>query len=82
MALPKLRETAKSFIGQTVKKAVVAVPAYFNDSQRQDAGLIAGLDVLRDINEPASAVIAYGLDKKVQGERNVLIVGEPSISPF
>ena len=76
MVLTKMRETAESFIGQTVKKAVVTVPAYFNDSQRQatkDAGLIAGLDVLRIINEPTAAAIAYGLDKKVQGERNILI---------
>ena len=76
MVLIKMRETAESFIGQTVKKAVVTVPAYFNDSQRQatkDAGLIAGLDVLRIINEPTAAAIAYGLDKKTTGERNVLI---------
>lgn len=76
MVLTKMRETAESYIGQTVKKAVVTVPAYFNDSQRQatkDAGLIAGLDVLRIINEPTAAAIAYGLDKKTQGERNVLI---------
>lgn len=55
---------------------VITVPAYFNDSQRQatkDAGLIAGLNVLRIINEPTAAAIAYGLDKKVEGERNVLI---------
>ena len=76
MVLTKMRETAESFIGQTVKKAVVTVPAYFNDSQRQatkDAGLIASLDVLRTINKPTAAAIAYGLDKKVTGERNVLI---------
>ena len=64
---------------KTVKKAVVTVPAYFNDSQRQatkDAGTIAGLEVLRIINEPTAAAIAYGLDKKTSGEvgeRNVLI---------
>jgi len=63
-------------LGTTVKDAVVTVPAYFNDSQRQatkDAGLIAGLNVLRIINEPTAAAIAYGLDKKGAGERNVLI---------
>ena len=61
---------------QTVNDAVVTVPAYFNDSQRQatkDAGTISGLNVLRIINEPTAAAIAYGLDKKVGGERNVLI---------
>ena len=76
MALTKMRETAESFIGQAVKKAVGTVPAYFNDSQCQateDAGLIAGLEVLHIFNEPTAAAIAYGLDKKVQGERNVLI---------
>ena len=76
MVLQKMRETAESFIGTTVSRAVVTVLTYFNDSQRQatkDAGLIAGLDVLRIINEPSAAAIAYGLDKKVQGERNVLI---------
>eukprot|EP00878_Enallax_costatus_P000139 GHUV01000180.1.p1 GENE.GHUV01000180.1~~GHUV01000180.1.p1 ORF type:complete len:654 (+),score=266.36 GHUV01000180.1:114-2075(+) len=81
MVLIKMKETAQAFIGQdkVVKKAVVTVPAYFNDSQRQatkDAGTIAGLEVLRIINEPTAAAIAYGLDKKTQGstgERNVLI---------
>jgi len=71
-----MRETAESYLGCTVNNAVVTVPAYFNDSQRQatkDAGLIAGLNVLRIINEPTAAAIAYGLDKKVEGERNVLI---------
>ena len=65
-----MRETAESFISQTSKKAVVTVPAYSNDSQRQatkDAGLVAGLDVLRIIKEPTAAAIAYGLDKKLQG---------------
>lgn len=63
-------------MGQKVNEAVITVPAYFNDSQRQatkDAGTIAGLNVLRIINEPTAAAIAYGLDKKNQGERNVLI---------
>lgn len=76
MVLTKMRETAESYLGGTVNNAVVTVPAYFNDSQRQatkDAGLIAGLNVLRIINEPTAAAIAYGLDKKVDGERNVLI---------
>ena len=76
MVLTKMRETAESYLGGTVNNAVVTVPAYFNDSQRQatkDAGLIAGLNVLRIINEPTAAAIAYGLDKKTDGERNVLI---------
>jgi heat shock 70kDa protein 1/2/6/8 len=76
MVLTKMRETAESYLGGTVNNAVVTVPAYFNDSQRQatkDAGLIAGLNVLRIINEPTAAAIAYGLDKKAERERNVLI---------
>ncbi|CAB02319.1 Heat shock protein hsp-1 [Caenorhabditis elegans] len=76
MVLLKMKETAEAFLGTTVKDAVVTVPAYFNDSQRQatkDAGAIAGLNVLRIINEPTAAAIAYGLDKKGHGERNVLI---------
>lgn len=76
MVLTKMRETAESYLGGVVNNAVITVPAYFNDSQRQatkDAGLIAGLNVLRIINEPTAAAIAYGLDKKMQGERNVLI---------
>ncbi|KIL69687.1 hypothetical protein M378DRAFT_97519 [Amanita muscaria Koide BX008] len=76
MVLTKMREIAESYLGATVTNAVVTVPAYFNDSQRQatkDAGTIAGLNVLRIINEPTAAAIAYGLDKKVSGERNVLI---------
>jgi len=75
--LVKMKETAEAFLGGTVKNAVVTVPAYFNDSQRQatkDAGTIAGLNVLRIINEPTAAAIAYGLNKqKGQGEKNVLI---------
>ena len=74
MVLIKMKEVAESFLGSDVKDAVITVPAYFNDSQRQatkDAGTIAGLNVLRIINEPTAAAIAYGLDKK--GERNVLI---------
>ncbi|KAF4655282.1 70-kilodalton heat shock protein, partial [Perkinsus olseni] len=76
MVLTKMKETAEAFLGGQVSDAVVTVPAYFNDSQRQatkDAGSIAGLNVLRIINEPTAAAIAYGLDKKGQGEKNVLI---------
>ena len=76
MVLTKMRETAEAFLGETCKNAVVTVPAYFNDNQRQatkDAGSIAGLNVLRIINEPTAAAIAYGLDKKGEGEKNVLI---------
>ena len=76
MVLTKMKEIAESFLGHTVKKAVITVPAYFNDSQRQatkDAGAIAGLEVLRIINEPTAAAIAYGLDKGTDKERNVLI---------
>merc|ERR1712033_64236 len=76
MVLNKMRDTAEAYLGATVKDAVITVPAYFNDSQRQatkDAGTISGLNVLRIINEPTAAAIAYGLDKKVGGERNVLI---------
>jgi len=76
MVLTKMRETAESYLGGNVNNAVITVPAYFNDSQRQatkDAGLIAGFNVLRIINEPTAAAIAYGLDKKAEGERNVLI---------
>jgi len=75
MVLIKMKETAEAYLGKTVKKAVITVPAYFNDSQRQatkDAGVIAGLEVLRIINEPTAAAIAYGLDKK-DSEQNVLI---------
>ncbi|PRW56493.1 heat shock 70 [Chlorella sorokiniana] len=80
MVLSKMKEVAETYLGKEVKKAVVTVPAYFNDSQRQatkDAGAIAGLEVLRIINEPTAAAIAYGLDKKTKGakhsEHNVLI---------
>merc|ERR1712159_279317 len=76
MILIKMKETAEAYLGTKVNDAVVTVPAYFNDSQRQatkDAGSIAGLNVLRIINEPTAAAIAYGLDKKGAGERNVLI---------
>ncbi|XP_066585305.1 major heat shock 70 kDa protein Ab-like [Prorops nasuta] len=76
MVLTKMKETAEAYLGQKVKDAVITVPAYFNDSQRQatkDAGAIAGLNVLRIINEPTAAALAYGLDKNLKGERNVLI---------
>jgi len=79
MILVKMKETAEAFLGKDVKNAVVTVPAYFNDSQRQatkDAGVIAGLNVLRIINEPTAAAIAYGLDKKQNSgpaEKNVMI---------
>jgi len=78
MVLTKMKETAEAYLGQTVKDAVITVPAYFNDAQRQatkDAGVISGLNVLRIINEPTAAAIAYGLDKKKQNnaEKNVLI---------
>jgi len=69
MVLTKMRETAEAFMGKKVTDAVITVPAYFNDSQRQatkDAGKIAGLNVLRIINEPTAAALAYGLDKKNQ----------------
>jgi len=78
MVLTKMKETAEAYLGETIRDAVVTVPAYFNDAQRQatkDAGVIAGLNVLRIINEPTAAAIAYGLDKKKQcnQEKNVLI---------
>ncbi len=72
MILQKMRQTAEDYLGQSVSKAVVTVPAYFNDAQRQatkDAGKIAGLDVLRIINEPTAAALAYGLDKKGKDEK-------------
>uniref|UniRef100_A0A224XL70 Putative heat shock 70 kDa protein cognate 2 n=1 Tax=Panstrongylus lignarius TaxID=156445 RepID=A0A224XL70_9HEMI len=76
MVLTKMREIAETYLGGKVTDAVVTVPAYFNDSQRQatkDAGAIAGLNVLRIINEPTAAALAYGLDKNLKGEKNVLI---------
>ena len=68
--LSKLKQSAENYLGHAVKQAVITVPAYFNDSQRQatkDAGMIAGLEVLRIINEPTAAALAYGLDKKKNG---------------
>jgi len=76
MVLGKMKEIAETYLGKPVNSAVVTVPAYFNDSQRQatkDAGTISGLKVDRIINEPTAAAIAYGLDKQGQGEKNVLI---------
>ena len=77
MVLSRMKETAENQIGEKVTKAVITVPAHFNDSQRQatkDAGVIAGLNVLRVINEPTAAAIAYGLDKKSSfEEKNILI---------
>lgn len=76
MVLIKMKEIAESYLGHPVRKAVITVPAYFNDGQRQatkDAGTIAGLEVLRIINEPTAAAIAYGLSSKKKKEQNVLI---------
>jgi L1 cell adhesion molecule like protein len=78
MVLTKLKQTAEAYLGGDVRDAVITVPAYFNDSQRQatkDAGTIAGLNVLRIINEPTAAAIAYGLDKTGgdKGEQNIVI---------
>merc|ERR1712048_42635 len=76
MVLVKMREVAEAYLGTKCNNAVITVPAYFNDSQRQatkDAGQIAGLNIMRIINEPTAAAIAYGLDKKSDGEKNILI---------
>merc|ERR1719321_1429615 len=76
MVLVKMKQTAEAYLGEDVKNAVVTVPAYFNDQQRQatkDAGAIAGLNVMRIINEPTAAAIAYGLGKNTNKEQNVLI---------
>ena len=76
MVLGKMRDIAESYLGRSVTNMVVTVPAYFNDAQRQatkDAGTIAGLKVLRVINEPTAAAIAYGLDKDIKGEKNILV---------
>jgi len=78
MILQKMKETAESYLGEKVEKAVITVPAYFNDAQRQatkDAGKIAGLEVLRIINEPTAAALAYGLDKKTAGTIAVYDLG-------
>ena len=76
MVLTRMKDTAEAYLGEPVKNAVVTVPAYFNDQQRQatkDAGAIAGLNILRIINEPTAAAISYGLTTKKKGESNVLI---------
>merc|ERR1719379_2858558 len=76
MVLTKMKEIGEAYLGKTIKDAVVTVPAYFNDSQRQatsDAGVIAGINVKSIINEPTAAAIAYGLDKKSGGEKNSLV---------
>lgn len=76
MVLQKMKAIAEAYLGHSVQDAVVTVPAYFNDTQRQatkDACVIAGLNLIRIINEPTAAAIAYGLDKQGAGEKNVLI---------
>ena len=76
MVLVKMKEVAEAYLGETVTDAVITVPAYFNDAQRtatKDAGSIASLNVLRIINEPTAAAIAYGLDKMSEKEKNILI---------
>jgi len=76
MVLQKMKKIAEEYLGKNVKSAVITVPAYFNDSQRQatkDAGTISGINVLRIINEPTAAAIAYGLDRQQEQERNILI---------
>jgi molecular chaperone DnaK len=76
--LGKMKETAEAYLGEPVSQAVITVPAYFNDSQRQatkDAGRIAGLEVLRIINEPTAAALAYGMDKKASGTIAVYDLG-------
>jgi molecular chaperone DnaK len=84
--LQKMKETAEAYLGEEVTQAVITVPAYFNDAQRQatkDAGKIAGMEVLRIINEPTAAALAYGLDKKKpRPSRFMTLVVVPSTSPF
>lgn len=85
MVLIKMKETAEAYLGKTVTDAVITVPAYFNDSQRQatkDAGTISGLNVLRIINEPTAAAIAYGLDKKVFSHSILRYFDENLISEY
>merc|ERR1719218_450036 len=88
MVLTKMKEVAENYLGKEVKHSVITVPAYFNDAQRQatkDAGTISGMNVLRILNEPTAAAIAYGLDKKSGTEKNILIFdlgGQPSMCPF
>jgi heat shock protein 5 len=76
MVLTKMKEVAENYLGQKVTYAVVTVPAYFNDAQRaatKDAGTIAGLNVLRVVNEPTAAALAYGLDKQSESERQIIV---------
>ena len=83
--LTKMKETAEAYLGETVTQAVITVPAYFNDAQRQatkDAGKIAGLDVLRIINEPTAAALAYGMDKKNAGTIAVYDLGRRHVRYF
>jgi molecular chaperone DnaK len=86
MILQKLKADAEAYLGQTVTEAVITVPAYFNDAQRQatkDAGKIAGLDVKRIINEPTAAALAYGVDK--ESDQKIMVYdlgGAPSMCPF
>src|SRR5690349_16886484 len=78
MVLQKLKQSAEDYLGSKVEKAVITVPAYFNDAQRQatkDAGKVAGLDVLRIVNEPTAAALAYGLDKKKEEKVAVFDLG-------
>src|SRR5256714_10913395 len=78
MILRKIKTDAEAFLGEKISQAVITVPAYFNDNQRQatkDAGQIAGLEVLRLVNEPTAAALAYGLDKKGEGKIAVLDLG-------
>ena len=86
MILQKIKVDAESYLGQPVTQAVITVPAYFSDSQRQatkDAGKIAGLEVLRIINEPTAAALAYGLDKETDQKILVFTLGrEPSTYPY
>ena len=87
MILGKLKADAEAYLGETITQAVITVPAYFNDAQRnatKDAGKIAGLEVLRIINEPTASSLAYGLDKKraTKSLRSTILAAEPSISPF
>ncbi len=85
MLLERMKETAEEYLGEKVTQAVITVPAYFNDSQRQatkDAGSIAGLEVLRIINEPTAAAVAYGLDQGKDVDQNILIFdfgGKPQV---
>ena len=81
MVLVKMKEVAEAFLGEKVENAVVTVPAYFNDAQRaatKDAGTIAGLNVMRVVNEPTAAALAYGLDKGKE-ERNIIVYGTHNI---